>query len=61
MFKDKNNKWYNTIWTERDEAFYFTGARDGFIGGILAVVAVVGIGFTIHEVVNEMKDLNKTE
>ena len=54
----KRNEYWNTTWTDRDEAFYWSGSKFGFVtGAVLATVLIVdGIAF-----VKWIKGMYKTE
>ena len=54
----KHNKYWDTIWSERDEAFYWSGCKFGFVAGavLTAILIVDGIAF-----VNWIKNESTTE
>lgn len=54
----KHHKYYNTIWTERDQEFYWDGVKFGFaIGSILAMGAVA----CIYDAIQFIKSLKDEE
>ena len=55
----KHHKYYNTIWSERDQEFYWDGLKDGsIIGSVLTCVAILGI-YEIVYCVKSFKDETK--
>ena len=53
--KSKNPYW-NTMWSERDSEFYWSGIKHGFVAGLIE--AAIAIGFT-WMIVTDIKKIKK--
>ena len=51
----KGNIYWNTIWSERDGEFYWSGLKHGFL---CAAILIPCTYVTIRVLVNEFKELN---
>ena len=50
----KGNPYFNTIWSNRDQEFYWSGVKHGaLIAGIIVPSAIV----CIYEIIQEFKEL----
>ena len=57
----KRNKYWDTTWTDRDEAFYWSGHKFGFgIGVVLTTVLILnGVTF-VNWIKNEFKNTKES-
>lgn len=53
---DKKNKYWNTVWSDRDEEFYWSGVKFGTLYSAIMVSCIWGIG--LH-VINSIKSGRK--
>lgn len=54
----KPNPYFNTIWTNRDEEFYWTGCKHGMVIGAIGAVILIGC---VKYVIPEWKEKFKQE
>ena len=56
----KHHKYYNTIWAQRDKAFYWDGVKDGLIIAAIATSVAWCYGLMLMNKIKEFKQ-TKTE
>lgn len=54
----KGNKYWNTIWSERDQEFVWSGMKIGFVTAVILTSALWTNGIWI---VNEIRDHKKAD
>lgn len=49
----KHHKYYNTIWSERDQEFYWDGLKNGTVIGAIGIATVIAYGAIIVSEIRE--------
>lgn len=52
------NPYWNTIWSHRDQEFYWSGIKDGILIGAIVVPCMC---MTVYTLINEFKEIIKDE
>ena len=43
----KPNPYFNTIWSNRDKEFYWTGCKDGMVIGAIGAISLIGFAIFV--------------
>lgn len=55
----KPNPYYNTMWTNRDQEFYWTGCKNGMVIGAIGATILIGwVTLVIPEWIEKIKQEN---